>query len=78
MSARDELIQRLFGGTGPDAGCAGGMDVFDLYVELELAGHDPAARFPAVANHLAACPDCRQDHDALVDLVRAGDGIAGS
>jgi anti-sigma factor RsiW len=52
------------------------MEVFDLYVELEVAGQDPATRYPAVANHIAACPDCREDHEALVALVRSVDDLA--
>jgi hypothetical protein len=76
MTNGDELIRRLFGASAPDAGCDGGMEVFDLYVELEVAGRDPATRYPAVANHIAACPDCREDHEALVALVRTVDDLA--
>jgi hypothetical protein len=78
MSDLDERMRRLFGASAPDAGCDGGMEVFDLYVELEVAGQDPAARYPGVANHLAACPDCREDHDALVALARTADPLAGA
>jgi hypothetical protein len=78
MSGRDEMVRRLFGGSGPDAGCDGGMEVFDIYVELEVTGQDPTTRYPAVANHIAACPDCHEDHEALVALVRTGDSIGGA
>ncbi|MEK6720137.1 MAG: hypothetical protein AABZ33_05635 [Chloroflexota bacterium] len=42
----------------------------DEYVEHQLAGRSAAALCPDVATHLAACPDCGQDRDALVELVR--------
>ena len=53
-----------------DSGCDAGAPVLDEFVELELAGQDPAARFPGVAAHLRSCPACRADHDGLLDLAR--------
>ena len=67
------LERRIVGTPGPDSGCAGGLDLLDVYVEAELASVDAARRYPAVAAHLAACPDCREDHDALLALAEAGD-----
>ncbi|MGH8572711.1 MAG: hypothetical protein ACREX8_09065 [Gammaproteobacteria bacterium] len=52
-----------------DAGCDAGVPVLDEYVELELAGHDAALRFPGVAEHLRSCPACRADHDGLLAAV---------
>jgi hypothetical protein len=69
MSGRDDLERRLFGAAGPDSGCDGSGDLLDAYVEAVLAGHDAAARYPDVAGHLAACPDCSQDRDALLALM---------
>ena len=69
MTERGDLGRRLFGAPGPDAGCAGGLDLLDVYVEAELAGVDAAERYPAVAAHIASCPDCSEDHDALLALV---------
>jgi hypothetical protein len=53
-----------------DAGCTAGEDVLDAYVELELAGEDPARAFPGTAIHLRSCPGCRADHDGLLEAAR--------
>jgi anti-sigma factor RsiW len=57
----DELLRAEEG----DAGCTAGEDILDAYVDLELAGADPAAAFPGTAVHLRACPGCRADYAGL-------------
>jgi len=70
----DELLRAEEG----DAGCAAGEDVLDAYVELELAGGDPARVFPGTAIHLRSCPGCRADHDGLLEAARRfGDADPG-
>ena len=61
-----------------DAGCDAGYPVIDEYVELELAGSDPAIRFPGVAAHLRGCSACRADHDGLLAAVSQFHGRSGS
>ena len=70
MSGSQELLRRVLGGPGGDAGCDGSMAVLDEYVEHELAGRPAAMLHPDVARHLVACPDCAEDHQALMNLVR--------
>jgi hypothetical protein len=53
-----------------DAGCAPGEEILDAYVELELAGEDPARAYPGTAIHLQTCPGCRTDHDGLLEAAR--------
>jgi len=65
-----ELIVSMLGTDARDAGCAAGMDVLDVYVEAELDGRLVAELFPDIAAHLAACPDCEQDHEGLLELAR--------
>jgi hypothetical protein len=62
----DELLRAEDG----DAGCDAGVPILDEYVEIELRGGDPAARFPGTAIHLRACPGCRADHDGLLEAAR--------
>jgi hypothetical protein len=62
----DELLRALPG----DAGCTAGEDILDAYVELELAGQDPAQIYPGTAIHLASCPGCAADHAGLLDVAR--------
>jgi hypothetical protein len=59
----DELLRATEG----DAGCSADEDILDAYVELVLAGEDPARAFPGTAIHLQICPGCRADHDGLLE-----------
>jgi hypothetical protein len=61
----DELLRAKEG----DAGCTAGEDILDVYVELELAGEDPALVYPGTAIHLESCPGCRADHDGLLEAA---------
>lgn len=70
MNGPQELLRRVLGPAGDDAGCEQTLEVLDEYVEHQLAGRPTATLYPDVAGHLAACPDCGQDRDALMDLVR--------
>jgi predicted anti-sigma-YlaC factor YlaD len=62
----DELLRATDG----DAGCAAGVGILDAYVELELAGEDPARVYPGTAIHLGGCSACRADHDGLLEAAR--------
>jgi predicted anti-sigma-YlaC factor YlaD len=61
----DELLRATEG----DAGCTAGEAILDAYVELELAGEDPARVYPGTAIHLQSCPGCRADHDGLIEAA---------
>jgi predicted anti-sigma-YlaC factor YlaD len=62
----DDLLRAIDG----DAGCTAGEEILDAYVELELAGEDPARVYPGTAVHLQSCPGCRADHDGLLEAAR--------
>ena len=53
-----------------DPGCQAGVEIVDHYVELELAGGNPASRYPGLAAHLRSCPACRLDHDGILEAAR--------
>ena len=78
MNEGRDVVRRLIGAAGPDAGCEGCADVLDIYVESELAGLASAERYPEAAAHLADCPDCREDHDALVALLTSIEAPPGT
>jgi hypothetical protein len=62
----DELLRIKHG----DAGCTAGEDILDAYVELELAGEDPARVYPGTTIHLQSCPGCGAGHDGLLEAAR--------
>jgi predicted anti-sigma-YlaC factor YlaD len=62
----DELLRANDG----DAGCTAGEEILDAYVDLELAGEDPARVYPGTAIHLQSCPGCQADHAGLLEAAR--------
>jgi predicted anti-sigma-YlaC factor YlaD len=68
-------LDQLLRASDGDAGCAAGVEILDAYVELELAGEDPARVYPGTAIHLQSCPGCRADHDGLLEAARRFDEI---
>jgi predicted anti-sigma-YlaC factor YlaD len=62
----DELLRAESG----DAGCTAVAEILEAYVELELAGEDPARVYRGTAIHLQSCPGCRADHDGLLEAAR--------
>jgi predicted anti-sigma-YlaC factor YlaD len=70
----NDLVTRLFGSAGEDAGCEGAFALLAEYVEGELAGRQIAELLPAVAEHLRNCPACGDDYQGLVALLREGAG----
>ena len=69
MTDRRDLDELLRASDG-DPGCSAGEDILEAYVELELAGEEPARVYPGTAIHLQACPGCRADHDGLLEAAR--------
>lgn len=63
-------LDRLLLATDGDAGCAAGADILDAYVELELAGEDPADFYEGTVIHLKSCTACRTEHDGLLEAAR--------
>ena len=65
-----DVLAGLLGPSGPEVGCDDCFRLLDRYVEHELAGRLPELpEAEAVANHLAGCPACREEHASLRDLV---------
>jgi len=50
--------------------CNEAQDLMDSYAELELAGENPQVILPEVAQHLRICPECREEHDALLKILK--------
>jgi hypothetical protein len=71
MSHIAQNIDELLTADPKDPGCEATLEVLDLYVEADLAGRDPARRFPGAAAHLRSCPACRKDYDGLIAVVEA-------
>ena len=62
-------LDRLLGPAGHEVGCDDCFERLDEFVELEAAGEDSDAVIPGLRAHLDGCPACREEHDALYELV---------
>lgn len=71
MSDKTLNLDELLPAHHEDPGCQATLEVFDLYVEADLSGVDPATRFPGAAAHLRSCPACRLDYEGLRAAVIA-------
>ncbi|RUA16373.1 MAG: hypothetical protein DSY55_04275 [Clostridia bacterium] len=49
--------------------CEETQTLLDHYVDLELAGEKPQELMPDVAQHLRICPECKEEHDALLKIL---------
>ena len=45
--------------------------LLDQYTEMAMRGEDVAKMLPLVTFHLAKCPDCREEFDALSRILQA-------
>ncbi len=63
-------LDGLLRATDGDAGCTAVAEILERYVELELAGEEPARVFPGTAIHLESCSGCRSEHDGLLEAAR--------
>jgi hypothetical protein len=71
MPDTQRILDGLLGPTGHQVGCDDCFRLLDEYVEREAAGEDVATAMPAMATHLRGCPVCADEHESLLELVRA-------
>jgi hypothetical protein len=51
--------------------CGECFNQVDRFVELELAGKNPAEAMPLVQEHLDRCGYCREEYEALLTALKA-------
>jgi hypothetical protein len=45
--------------------------LLDQYAEMVARGEDPTSLMPLVQQHLELCPDCREELEGLLQILRA-------
>jgi hypothetical protein len=56
--------------TQPDEiDCGVCFEQLDCFVEMKLAGKDPAEAMPLVQDHLDRCRECREEFEALLTVL---------
>lgn len=80
-SEQIEGLMRLVGITRDDElNCSECLDRVAELVEYELVGAPVPGAFAPVLHHLAICPECREEYEALAQAMRdlSEDGDRGS
>jgi hypothetical protein len=66
-----ERLLRLVARTkDEELGCSACFELLPLYVDLEISGEDPDVRHPLFRDHLEQCAVCREEYEAVRELVR--------
>jgi hypothetical protein len=50
--------------------CGETFDLLDQYAEMVVNGEDVAQLMPLVKQHLDMCPDCREEFEALLQVLQ--------
>ncbi len=68
------LLRRVSATEVEEISCSECFERLSSGVELELAGATSSALFARLAQHLGQCGVCREEYEALRDLVRSEAG----
>ncbi len=58
--------------------CDDVLHLLDQFAEAVLRGEDVAQLLPLVQRHLDMCPDCREEFEALLRILRASPASSAS
>jgi hypothetical protein len=75
MLSKDMLknLLQMIASTRPvEIGCDECFEQLGQFAEVQLAGKSPAQALPLVQEHLERCGDCREEYEALLDALKAG------
>ena len=66
----DAWLKNIYKTQDVEISCTECFDLTSQFVELETSGRVAAAELPQVKQHLDQCRACREEYEALRDLVR--------
>ena len=58
-------LEQIYATAEAEIDCQRLQALLPTYVDLEIAGNHPADRLPEIKVHLAQCPDCAEEYQAL-------------
>jgi hypothetical protein len=74
MKLSSETIRKLMGSIkstrDQELICGHCYDELDHFIEMKLAGKDPAEAMPLVKEHLDRCKDCREEYEVLLEAIK--------
>jgi hypothetical protein len=65
-----QMVRVVLSTRSDEIGCEECFDQLDRFVEMTLAGKDAAEAMPLVHDHLERCRDCREEFEALLEVLR--------
>jgi hypothetical protein len=65
----EDWLKNIYETQDEEISCTECFDLVSHFVELETSGQDAAAELPQVIQHLGQCRACRDEYEALRDLV---------
>ena len=71
------LVRRVFDAHAGEMACGECYARVDRFAEMELAGLDAEAALPLVEEHLRTCPECREEFEGLVAVLRDASEAGG-
>ena len=66
----ERWLRNIYNTQEKEISCSECFDLVSGFVDLELAGGDPAVKMPLVIQHLHQCAACREEYETLRDLRR--------
>ncbi len=66
----EAILSAVFSTQPAEIGCDECYEELDRFVEMELAGKEAATALPLVQAHLDRCRDCREEYEALLEILR--------
>jgi hypothetical protein len=65
----ESLINKLAITEEQEIACDEVHEILDQFTELKMRGENMAQLMPLVQRHLDLCPDCREEHEVLIQAL---------
>lgn len=69
------MIEKIGSTQEVEYSCDDVLRLLDQFAEAFLRGEDVRQLMPLVYQHLEMCPDCREEYEALLKVLRAATGV---
>lgn len=66
----DAWLRNIYRTQEEEISCTECFDLVSHYVDVEISGRDVATELPQMKQHLRQCRACREEYEALRDLVQ--------
>ena len=73
----ESILQKLTNTDEQEISCDEVHELIDQFSELKMAGEDVLHLMPLMQKHLDLCPDCWEEHDALMQALSYEKSIEG-